>query len=204
MKVTMDTRQQILQAALKRFAEQGYAGTSVQEIVDAARVTKPALYYHFQNKADLYRALVDWAVEERLRLMQEAVARGGGLVQQLTALCAVSFEFIRKNRELTRLAFATAFAAPGEVPPEAQCGKKGVRNFEFIHGLIKEAVARGELSHEFDTDELAAGFTGIMTFHVLGYLIGAKKTLSPGCAKRIVALFLGGAKPSAPGKPFKL
>ena len=37
------TRQQILQAALRRFAHSGYAGASVQQIVDAAQVTKPVL-----------------------------------------------------------------------------------------------------------------------------------------------------------------
>ena len=40
------TRRQVLQAALKRFAECGYEGTSVQEIVEAANVTKPTLYYY--------------------------------------------------------------------------------------------------------------------------------------------------------------
>ena len=39
------TRRQVLQAALKRLAECGYEGTSVQEIVEAANVTKPTLYY---------------------------------------------------------------------------------------------------------------------------------------------------------------
>ena len=149
MKPAPDTRQLILQAALKLFAEKGYAGTSVQEIVDAARVTKPALYYHFQNKADLYRALVDWAFEERFHLMQEAARQDATLGRQLANICAVSFEFIRKNRDLTRLAFATAFAARGEVPDEAQCFRKGKRNFDFIHDLIKKAVARREVGRQF-------------------------------------------------------
>jgi AcrR family transcriptional regulator len=191
-----DTRQQILRAALKRFAAQGYAGTSVQEIVDAARVTKPTLYYHFQNKADLYRALVDWAFEERYRLLQEAVERGGGLARQLTEICASLFAFIRKNRELMRLAFATAFAARGEVPTEAQCCKRGLRNFEHIHALIKQAVTGGELTRKFGTEELAMSFVGIVNFYVMAFLIGARPSLSARDAERIVEFFLAGARPS--------
>jgi TetR/AcrR family transcriptional regulator len=198
---TPDTRQQILKAALKRFAAQGYAGTSVQEIVDAARVTKPTLYYHFRNKAGLYRALMDWAFEERYRLLQEAVARGGSLAQQLTEICAASFKFIQKNRELMRLAFAATFAAQGEVPSEAQCCKRGLRNFEFIHGLIKQAVARGELTRQFDPEELALGFSGSVNFYVMAYLVGARASLSARNAERIVELFLAGAKPFNSTRP---
>ena len=52
-KDTLDTRQLILRAALKRFANGGYAATSVQDIVDDAQVSKPARYYHFKDKEEL-------------------------------------------------------------------------------------------------------------------------------------------------------
>jgi len=191
-----DTRQIILQAALKQFAQKGYAGTSVQEIVDAARVTKPALYYHFKDKADLYRALVEWAFEERFRIMQEAVAGGGGLVRQLTEICAGSFAFIQKNRDLTRLAYATAFAAKGEVPVEAQCFQRGKRNFDLVHDLFKQAAAAGDLGRQFDPEEMAMSFVGVLNFHVMVFLIGAENPLNRRTAQRIVELFLAGAKAS--------
>ena len=44
-----ETRKQVLKAALKRFANAGYAATSVQQIVSDAGVSKPALYYHFRD-----------------------------------------------------------------------------------------------------------------------------------------------------------
>jgi TetR/AcrR family transcriptional regulator len=189
-------QQRILNAALKRFAERGYAGTSIQEIVDAARVTKPTLYYYFRNKADLYRALVEWAYEQRYRLMQEAAARRRGLAEQLTEICAVLFEFIRDHRDLTRLAFATAFAAPGEVPIEAGCSEKGLRSFEFLRDLIQKAAARGELSRRFGPEELAMAFVGMMHLHIMAFLIKFHAPPDRRTATRLVQLFLAGAKPS--------
>src|SRR5262245_12562056 len=112
------TRRQILGAALKQFADAGYAGTSVQDIVNAARVTKPTLYYYFQNKAGLYQALIDRAHDERLRLMQEAAARGASLPEKLIEILAALFEFLKNNRELMRIAFMTLFASAGEIPSE--------------------------------------------------------------------------------------
>ena len=168
----------------------------MQEIVDAARVTKPALYYHFKDKADLYRALVEWAFEERYRIMQEAVAGGGSLARQLTEICAGSFAFIQKNRDLTRLAYATEFAAKGEVPVEAQCFKRGKCNFDFIHDLFKQAAAAGDLGRKFDPEDMAMGFLGILSFHVMVFLMGAENPLNRRTAQRIVELFLAGAKAS--------
>ena len=70
------TRQQILRAALRRFAHCGYAATSVMQIVNDAKVSKPALYYYFPDKAGLFQALVHEAHDERYRLLREAAARG--------------------------------------------------------------------------------------------------------------------------------
>ncbi len=191
-----DTRRQIMNAALRRFAEQGYAGTSVQEIVDDARVTKPSLYYHFRNKADLYRALVERAFEERYRLMQEAVAQGGTMADQLTEICAALFKFIGRHRDLMRMAFATTFAAQGEVPDEAGCCQKGLRNFEFLHSLFKKAVAQGELNRDFDAEELAMCFVGLMHLYIMAYLIKVRGLPNRRTAERIVELFLAGARPA--------
>ena len=70
-KESPDTRQQILRAAQRRFANAGYAATAVQDIVDDAKVSKPALYYHFKDKAGLFQALVHEAHDERYRVLRE-------------------------------------------------------------------------------------------------------------------------------------
>ena len=51
------TRAQLLAVGRGLFAERGFAGTSTEEIVLQAGVTRGALYYHFRSKADLFRAV---------------------------------------------------------------------------------------------------------------------------------------------------
>jgi TetR/AcrR family transcriptional regulator len=187
------TRQHILQAALGCFAHSGYSAATVQQIVGKAKVSKPALYYYFPDKAGLFQALVDEAHDERYALMRKAAARTAELGGQLVEILVALFDFLGKNRELMRIAFATAFAAPGEVPDGLRYTKKCERNFEFIHSLIKKGLASGELDTRFDSRELAYGLYGQMNFHVTAHLLMPHRRLDRKVAQRIVELFLAGA-----------
>lgn len=195
------TRQQLLHAALKSFARSGYAATSVQEIVDAAEVSKPVLYYYFSDKAHLFRALVDQAHDERYQLMQAAAERGRTVAEKLEEVLAALFEFSLRNRELMRLAFATAFAASGEVPGRLHCREKGRRNFEFIRSLIELGQASGELDRGFSADELAMGIYGQLNSYVMVRLLVPDCPLDRQTAKQIVRLFLEGALQRQPVTP---
>jgi AcrR family transcriptional regulator len=54
-----DTRQALVDTARTLFAEQGFAATGTEEIVAGARVTRGALYHHFRDKTDLFRAVME-------------------------------------------------------------------------------------------------------------------------------------------------
>jgi AcrR family transcriptional regulator len=188
-----ETRRQILRAALKHFANGGYAATSVQQIVGGAKVSKPALYYHFRDKAALFEALVNEAHDGRLRVVQEAAARAKDFPGQLREILVALFDYFHQNRELTRIAFATAYAAPGEVPPGLHHLNKCKRNLEFIHSLIKRAQAAGELDRRFDSWELAYGFYGQTNFYITAHLLMPDFRANRKAAERVVELFLIGA-----------
>ena len=187
------TRHQILQAALKRFAHSGYAATSVQQIVDDAKVSKPTLYYYFKDKAGLFQALVSEAHDERYRLMQESAQRASGLREQLVEILTVLFAYFRENRELMRISLATAFASPGELPEGLSYVDKCERNFEFVHSLMKQGIKSRTLDDKFESRELAFGFYGQANAHLMAHLLMPETSLNRATANRVVELFLSGA-----------
>jgi len=196
-----DARQLLLRAGLKHFANSGYAATSVQDIVDEAKLSKPALYYHFKDKAGLFQALVHEAHDARYELLREAAEGQTGIRAQLEAALVALFDYFRENRELMRISFATMFAAPGEVPEDAACTEKCERNFEFVHALIQRAQKNGELDRNFDSHELAYGFYGLVNFYLVGHLVCDECQPDKLTARRILELFLTGAGPK-PGAKF--
>lgn len=199
-KPSLNTREQVLRAALKRFADAGYAATSVQDIVDDAKVSKPALYYHFTDKAGLFQALVNQAHDERYRIIQEAAAGKKTFAEKAEAMLAALFGYFRENRELMRLAFATMLAAPGEVPENFSCEDKCERIFEFIHTTMQQGQKAGELDKRFDSRELAFGFYGLANFYLVAHLVCPDCEPDHLTARKIVELFLAGAAAKPGGR----
>jgi AcrR family transcriptional regulator len=65
-------REQILDVAVQVFARSGYHGASMNDVAEAAGVTKPVLYQHFESKQGLYLALL----EDVGRRLLTAIAKG--------------------------------------------------------------------------------------------------------------------------------
>jgi len=77
------TRSELLRVARELFAARGYADVGTEEIVRAAHVTRGALYHHFADKRDLFRAVHEQLADE---LLQQIVAQTAGSADAMDAL----------------------------------------------------------------------------------------------------------------------
>jgi AcrR family transcriptional regulator len=91
-------RQQLFSVALELFARRGYRATTMDDIADAAGVTKPLLYQHFSSKRALYLELVDAIAQDLLTAIRKAVMRADGPRQQVELGFAAYFRLV-VNRE---------------------------------------------------------------------------------------------------------
>ncbi|HUA32749.1 MAG TPA: helix-turn-helix domain-containing protein [Candidatus Binataceae bacterium] len=74
-----ETRDAIVTAARKLFATKGYADTSIRDLVQAAGVTRGALYHHFKDKEALFARVFEFVARETLGITLAAAAHGDNL-----------------------------------------------------------------------------------------------------------------------------
>ena len=85
-----DTRHALIRAARRSFNQRGYAATSLDDVCRLARLTKGALYHHFDNKEDLFRAVLEQVESEFVRAGASAADPAAEIWTRLQA-AAVSF-----------------------------------------------------------------------------------------------------------------
>jgi TetR/AcrR family transcriptional repressor of nem operon len=74
-----DAKERLLQLAEAAVLEKGFAGTSIDELIAAAGITKSGFFYHFRDKTELARALLARYIEREDALFDELFARADEL-----------------------------------------------------------------------------------------------------------------------------
>ena len=90
------TQRILLNTARELFTKKGYAGTSTEEIVRCSKVTRGALYYHYQDKAAIFAAVFEEVRTDSAQFirgkMKEAEGAGADVWQQVTVGCHAFIE----------------------------------------------------------------------------------------------------------------
>jgi TetR/AcrR family transcriptional regulator, acrAB operon repressor len=97
------TRESILTAALQVFSQDGYSAARLENIAQAAEVTRGAIYHHFGSKEELYIALVTERSAGVNQLAEEIIGKGGTALEILRRLLIGLFEYLNENDEYRAL-----------------------------------------------------------------------------------------------------
>jgi AcrR family transcriptional regulator len=188
-----ETREHILEIARQQFMRKGYAGASINTIVDATRVTKPTVYYHFKNKAGLFAALVEDAYNRAAERRERSVDLNASAADQIFQVIAVDFEYCLESPDLMRFVIALTFALPDDKPLDMRPLHN--RDYEFYRSIIERGMARGELRCP-DAGEAAIALHGLITINIMSFLQMEKTAefLSPERARALAGVLLEGIK----------
>lgn len=151
-------RRQLLDVALEHFAARGYYGTSMEELADAAGVTKPVLYQHFRSKRALYRELLEDVGGRLLEDIAKATAAAAGPRQQVEAGFAAYFRFVADRESAFRLLFGGARSARAD------------HDFADVVRRVEDAIAEA-IAALIDAD-IDDGHRRLLAYGVVGLAEG--------------------------------
>jgi AcrR family transcriptional regulator len=133
----------IMSVALELFAQQGYAATSVREIVQKADVTNPMLYYYFKSKAGLFAELLDHLFSTMQDDVTEALDSAEGLADKLEAIVWMHLDACRQSPIALKFVYSVLFG-PENSRPQTDFFTQHVRVVGIIVQVFEQAIDSGE------------------------------------------------------------
>jgi AcrR family transcriptional regulator len=152
--VDAPTRARILEAAEQRFATFGYRRTGIAEIARDAGVAAGTLYRYFENKEEIFRAVMRELLQSWLARARAAVAPPGTATERLTRLGTASVEFNREN-----VLINSVYRRDGEIifaPLLEELHEELLRqNVAMIADVVRDGIREGSFR---DVDPERAAF----------------------------------------------
>ena len=197
-----EVARQIARAAARLFAGRGYDATSVREIVEAAGVTKPTLYYHFGSKEGLAQALLTVPMTAFSARLKDCLDATPDPVANLAAQFDAHFEFIREDPDRARFYYALRFGPHGSSLAEELAGFGRALGTTLGEG-VERVVASGDLDPS-RAERFAMACWGVILVHMMDFLYpkpDCRPTVAaeygPGHARAMLSDLLEGFAPSA-------
>jgi len=153
------TRAFLLRTAALVFAEHGYTGTSLNDLIAASGLTKGAFYFYFRSKAALAIAVLRDQQDRWLRQVSERALSAGTAAEQFQALPGIMLELLATEPgawSITRLTKDMT-----EDPATAEDASKPMAAWvEFVADIVRRGQADGDLRSDLDPHHVAVVLIG--------------------------------------------
>jgi TetR/AcrR family acrAB operon transcriptional repressor len=192
------TRESILDAALRVFSRKGYALSTLEDIAKEAKVTRGAIYWHFENKVEIYAALVGERSSKAFALFSEILNTKISPVQKLRQILIQSLIYIEDNKDYRAILELTTFKTEvtEEMIPFVQQKVKNNRMLVTSFAkIVEEGRITGEIRRDVNANAAAITIMGFLNGTLLSWLTDETAFSPKKQAETIVDTFLHGLLP---------
>ncbi len=160
-----ETARRILAAAESVFAEHGLAGARTDEIARAARVNKAMLYYYFESKEHLHRAVFENLFKQASRMIEAEMPANASARQIILAFVDGYFAFRVAYPNYARLMQQLMMESPEECRRVAR--EYFRQGYEELTRAIQQGIARGEF-HRANPAHTVINILAMIVFYFSG------------------------------------
>lgn len=188
----------MIDAAIRVFSQRGYHSASVEEIAEAAGISKPMVYIYLGSKEGVFTACIRREADRVVESVRGAVDAAADPQQRIWAGLQAFFQFVADNRESWIVLYQQARTQGERFSTEvfqARCRVMEEVTALFVSGT---ATPRGRLISETDAQilaHIAAGAADALTDWLLAHPEETPETLT----RRVIALAGSAARASTDG-----
>jgi AcrR family transcriptional regulator len=180
-------RERLLAAATELFSRKGYSATTIREMVAAAGVTKPVLYYYFRNKEGIYLELMHKATTKFEVMLNTFHTEPGSPAKRILSFCDQVFALFIENIEIVRLIYSIYYG-PHQGAPFIDFDAFHLKLQETVKQLVKEGIERREFQ-KADVEDITWAILGAVNFAMEIELCHPERGLGReglGCVLRLI------------------
>jgi len=190
MKKATRRRQQILDAAVRVFAKNGFYNSKVLDVAREAGVANGTVYLYFPSKDDILMSIFEEQMSELIDYMKHEIQKESGCLNKLRKLVSMQMHLIETNRELTELLLVESRQSGKFLKSKAI---DAVADYiDMLSDVLKEGITEGTIKKDIDViivgTMLFSAVEGLATRWILE---GASYSLDK-AADMVIKVFLDG------------
>ena len=144
----MSKRENIIKAAGRLFAEQGFEATTTLQLTKEAGATEPLLYYHFKGKDDLFTTILSATFDEYFSRLDKFKNNTPTEFEKIENLIGLHFQLVE---ELPDEIYLTVSTCPARLKdPEHTCAKNVQKQREWLTSFLADCLEKGIETGEFN------------------------------------------------------
>lgn len=185
-----DKHQQIIEAAVRVFARNGYYNSRVSDIAKEAGIASGTIYLYFRTKDDILVTLFREKMADFVAYLRKAIASEVDVVAKLRRLIALHFRMLEENPDLAEV-----------VQVELRQGQKFFRGasaaevsayFALISSVLEEGVASGAFRPDLPVKTVTKALFGAVDQMATSWVLGKRSYKLSATADAVADIFLKG------------
>lgn len=180
-----------IESVLRLAATQNPGEITTAAIAKYMNLTQGALFRHFPNKEELWRAVMEWVAERLLARIARSVEGRSSSLEALEAMFMSHADFVVEHPGVPRMMFGELQRA--ESTPAKRMVQTLIQRYgERLHRLIEQGKANGELAPDLDNEAAATLFIGTIQGLVMQSLLAGDVERIRRDAPRVFAIYRRG------------
>ena len=184
--------ERLVEVALRLFADRGFEGTSVQDVVSAAGVTKGAMYHYFASKDDLLAEIYARVLREQMERLEAFVHADGPIQERVFGAAADVVVTTIEHLDSTTVFFRSLHQL--SEPKQKEVRRQRRRYHDAFRGMVLEGQQSGTFRDDIAADLVVDYFFGSV-HHLPMWWKAGRRFDAASVGETFAALLLGSLRP---------